>query len=259
MEHRRAREPSWPTSSRDAFDKTEVCVTSTVPPPPANRPPVLAPISPHLPSLFVNGTLTVTAPASDPEGDAITWIWTFDLNQTQTTATGEWTHRFDHPGQFTLAVVARDLQGATSEPRSTTVFVVNRRPNVDSLSPLNPTIHPNESVTFTATASDPDGDLFTYIWRSADLHMVDQRLGAALVERCPIDDLHDRWGFPRSRHRQRRTRRHRFGRGDDHRHRARRAAQSSACDHRGRGQSTTRNHAARASSQPPILCSGPRW
>jgi subtilisin family serine protease len=123
-----------------------------------NHPPVAAPGGPY--SGFRNQPIAFDGSASsDPDGDALTYEWTFGDG---TTATGAKPSRAFAPGQQT--VVLRVFDGTVwSAAVSTHATIVNRRPTAH---PGGPYIgNRTQPVVFDGTgSSDPDGDALSYEW-----------------------------------------------------------------------------------------------
>jgi PKD repeat protein len=103
-------------------------------------------------------TVQFSASGFDPDGDALTYAW--DFGDGAKSFLQNPSHTYATAGTYTATVTVTDSRGATA---SDTVVVTagNRAPTVDLVatptsgnSPLN--------VTFTATASDPDGDALRY-------------------------------------------------------------------------------------------------
>ena len=113
------------------------------------------------------GEVALTATASDPDGDPLTYAWsapTGAFDGPTDGATARWTAP-DEIGPVTIRVEVSDGQGGTASAE-VTVEVVNRTPSVSaSCDPCE--IHRGGEVALTATASDPDGDPLTYAWSAA--------------------------------------------------------------------------------------------
>jgi hypothetical protein len=134
---------------------------------PVNRSPVVA-CSVDKDSVF-SGTgdaITITATASDPDGDAITYTWmTTGGNVTGNGSQERWAFGNIMPGNYTATVRVDDGRGGNST--CTVDARVDPRPNRPPTVSLAPDRNPvlvGERVVFTATASDPDGDPLTYTW-----------------------------------------------------------------------------------------------
>jgi len=129
-----------------------------------NRPPVLNSIGAK--TVNENQSLAFTITASDPDGDALTYTVGnlptgagFDTNQQKFS----WTPDYDASGSYTVTFTVTDDGASTqsdSEQVTITVSDVNRPPVLNSIGAK--TVNENESLTFTITASDPDGDALTY-------------------------------------------------------------------------------------------------
>ncbi|HEX6973973.1 MAG TPA: PKD domain-containing protein, partial [Vicinamibacterales bacterium] len=105
--------------------------------------------------------------SSDPEGQSLTYAWTFGDGGTATGASA--THTYQEPGTFSVELTVRDSEGATSSA-STTVTVVraNRPPVANAGGPY--TGDATQALTLSATSStDPDGDALTFSWNLGDL------------------------------------------------------------------------------------------
>jgi hypothetical protein len=128
----------------------------------SNRPPVFNATAAQLGK--EGSALTFTVSALDPEGDAITYSASnlpkgasFD----EATRTFDWTPDYDQSGTYTVAFNATDAGGATGTQNVTiTVAETNRLPIWNAL--LDQAGAEGTFITFTAVATDPDGDAVTY-------------------------------------------------------------------------------------------------
>lgn len=129
-----------------------------------NLPPVLAPIGNI--SGQEGGLIEFTVSATDPNGDLLTYSATnLPPGATFDTATGvfSWTPGYDQAGNFenivfTVIDNANPL-GVDSELITITVGDVNRKPIVTTPGAI--TSNEYQLVTFTVSATDPDGDAIT--------------------------------------------------------------------------------------------------
>jgi uncharacterized membrane protein/PKD repeat protein len=149
-----------------AADSLTVTVNTIVP---VNRPPVVD-AGPNQ-TVKVGDTVQFTGSASDPDGDALATIqWNFGDN---TTATGSLTpsHIYTAVGVYTVVLSVTDSRGATGSDSLTvtvqSVVAENQPPIVDA--GPNQTVKVGDTVQFTGSASDPDGDtLATIQWNFGD-------------------------------------------------------------------------------------------
>lgn len=126
-----------------------------------NRPPSgtigVAPESP-----LIGQSVTLTASASDPDGDAISLEWSLDADGAFDDGTSAIISRtFMTAGPQVVRL--RIADGAATEVVSSTIVVGNAAPtgsiHAASVEPLT-----GEGVSFTAEGSDPDGGEVSYDW-----------------------------------------------------------------------------------------------
>jgi PKD repeat protein len=125
-------------------------------------------------------TVDFTAVASDPDGDELSYVWNFGDGER---ASGEAarTHTYSAPGSYTAFVVVRD--GSGGKARAEVVVEVggdgddgdgdgdsgeNNQPPVVTLIAIPTEGDAPLEVTFSAEASDPDGDPLEYVWNFGD-------------------------------------------------------------------------------------------
>ncbi|HLA40933.1 MAG TPA: putative Ig domain-containing protein, partial [Candidatus Glassbacteria bacterium] len=128
-----------------------------------NRPPVISPI-PNL-AVLAGALVELTVVASDPDADALTLSAVGDplsLGATFDAASGKfrWVPAATAVGNFRLVFAAVDGKGGRAELAVIiTVGAVNRPPALGTL--VDKTVNAGELLSFTFTATDPDGDALT--------------------------------------------------------------------------------------------------
>ena len=153
-------------SDGDLYDSENITITVNN----VNRAPVLDPIGNK--SVYENQTLTFVVTASDPDGDNLTfsaWNLPSGASFDPDTQTFSWTPGFGDAGTYTHNMFeVTDGSLNYFEDITITVFNVNRAPEIESFSAApNPAIR-GQTVNFSASASDPDGDPVSYYWDFGD-------------------------------------------------------------------------------------------
>ena len=133
------------------------------PQPPTNRAPtVSASCDPC--EVAPGGGVKLSATASDPDGDPLTYAWSAPQGSFSGATDGA-TTRWTAPaqtGRVTIRVEVSDGRGGSASA-DVAVEVTNRPPTVSaSCDPCE--VAPGGGVKLSATASDPDGDPLTYAW-----------------------------------------------------------------------------------------------
>ena len=116
-------------------------------------------------------TIKFTSTVTDSDGDAITgYLWNFGDGNTSTAQNP--THQYPNGGTFDVTLTATDARGVSGSKTKTLTVEgpPNQEPEADfTWAPDAPDT--NETVTFTATVTDPDqptGTPFTYAWDFGD-------------------------------------------------------------------------------------------
>ncbi len=129
-----------------------------------NRPPVITSAISATPNpAKVGQTVTFSAAATDPDGDALTYRWTFGDSATQTGATTS--HAYAAPGVYPVTVTATDGGGLfATTSASVTVTALATPVVITTASPLpSGTVGTAYSLQFTASGGTPP-----YHWSSID-------------------------------------------------------------------------------------------
>ena len=129
-------------------------------------------------SLYVLGSQTFEASASDPDDNLTSWDWSVNGTSENSGRFGFWpvynsptgtvaksfSHTFSASGSYTVEATFTDKDGE-SDSVSWTVSVTNRRPTASLVSPETPlSLNTGDSQTFEASGSDPDNNLKSYEW-----------------------------------------------------------------------------------------------
>ena len=128
-----------------------------------NRAPVLATIGNK--TVAENAALAFTLSATDADSDTLTYsVNTLPSGATLDSSTGafSWTPSYSQSGTYNLTFSVNDGHGGTASQSTTiTVTNVNRAPVLNAIGAK--TVAENATLTFTVSATDPDGDTLTYL------------------------------------------------------------------------------------------------
>src|SRR5437667_2681416 len=126
------------------------------------------------------------AGSSDPDGDALTYAWSFGDGSSATGATPS--EAYADNGTFTATLTVTDARGAASAPATATVTIANAAPVVNA--GPDQAVNVNAAYTLTATFSDPgvnDGPwAYTIDWGDAS----PVTTGSATSQTNPIAATH---------------------------------------------------------------------
>ena len=121
----------------------------------------------------VNGgaDVTLTATASDPENQSLTYLWASNGGGTfsdTAVLSPTWTAPATTASEqtVTLTLTVTDTVSATATDTVVITVRANQAPSIDSISGTPTTLNGSNDVTLTATASDPENQSLTYSWAS---------------------------------------------------------------------------------------------
>ena len=138
-----------------------------------NRSPMLVELTASQDSAVAGETVTVSASATDPDGDTLTYSWNGLGNIEGTGASIQWTlPNVVTEGNVPISVQISDGQGGITSGslniRVTPTTGGNRAPTILSGPEGNPsTVAPNQTATITVEATDPDGDTLMFSWTAS--------------------------------------------------------------------------------------------
>jgi PKD repeat protein len=156
------------TATDDEGDTTSKEVTVTVKRAGA-EPPTLEAGS-DVTSVEAGGAEHFTATGTDPDGPEDDLLYTWDFGDGGSSFEQNPSHTYAEPGTYTAKVTVSDGAGASAEKTieiTVTDPAGNQAPTVEAGADRNTGTAPL-NVTFTAQATDADGDTLTYEWDFAD-------------------------------------------------------------------------------------------
>ena len=133
--------------------------------PPPNHPPVIAVST--TPDKVIEGTgdsTVVQGKASDPDNDPLTYTWSATGGKIEGSGPEvRWNSQGLAPGKYTITGKVDDGRGGTaSSSADVTVAARPNRPPTVTCAASPKTVIVGQSVTVTATGTDPDNDPLTY-------------------------------------------------------------------------------------------------
>ncbi|MFH5883930.1 ThuA domain-containing protein [Halalkalibaculum sp. DA3122] len=124
---------------------------------PGNRKPVVEDIAVNKTSGTLPLTLEATVEASDPEEDALTYIWHLGEETTKETTEPRIEHTFNEVGEYAISVEVRDEGGLTRSSNPVSVYAGNAAPEVSINIKGNSTFYfPGVPVEYEVEVVDKD-------------------------------------------------------------------------------------------------------
>ncbi|NBP29919.1 MAG: PKD domain-containing protein, partial [Flavobacteriia bacterium] len=122
-----------------------------------NRPPVVSEVKVDKTSGKAPLQVILTATASDPENDALTYSWDLGGGVTKTTTEPTLTHTFSTTGEFEIQVSATDPSGLVGKGPLVAVYSGNVAPEVSISVQGNQSFYfPGKRVNYSVAVSDED-------------------------------------------------------------------------------------------------------
>lgn len=121
-----------------------------------NRPPIVKNFSIENTSGLLPYKMTAKVEATDPDGDALTYVWSLGNGLKKTTTTPELQHTFSKAGNYAISVQVLDKNKAASKSQNITVSAGNAQPKVNIVLSGNKTFYfPRKPVAYNVQVSDP--------------------------------------------------------------------------------------------------------
>lgn len=122
-----------------------------------NRPPVVDDISVDKKSGILPLDIEATVEASDPEDDALSYIWSLGDGTTKETAEPRLEHTFEEIGEYAISVEVDDGQGHSVTSSPVSVYAGNKEPDLRIEIEGNSTFYfPDQPVSYTVHVEDED-------------------------------------------------------------------------------------------------------
>jgi len=115
-------------------------------------------------SVVPNQAVTFTSEGTDPDGDALTYLWDFGDGATSTDQNA--THAYAAVGSYTATVTVSDAAGGTAN--ATVIIQVSEAPTA-RVTTSDVVAFGNQPFTFDAsTSTDPENAIVSYVWNFGD-------------------------------------------------------------------------------------------
>lgn len=120
-----------------------------------NRPPIVKNLNIENTSGLLPYKMTAKVEASDPDGDALTYIWSLGSGLKKTTTKPELQHTFAKAGNYAISVQVIDKNKASSKSQTVSVSAGNAQPKVDILISGNKSFYfPGKPVNYQVQVAD---------------------------------------------------------------------------------------------------------
>ena len=122
-----------------------------------NRAPVVAKLTVDKTSGKSPLTVTLSATASDPEKDAISYVWDLGNGETKTTAEPTLTHTYNAVGEYEIKVTASDPSGLSGISPAVSVYSGNVAPVITIAIKGNQSFYfPGKQIAYEISVNDED-------------------------------------------------------------------------------------------------------
>ncbi len=102
-------------------------------------------------------TVQATTEATDPEKDALHYVWNLGNEITKETTEPTLKYTYDKPGEYTITVSVSDKKGASTKSKEIAVYAGNQAPVVNFVVPGNKTFYfPNKPVAYSLQIEDKE-------------------------------------------------------------------------------------------------------
>jgi len=121
-----------------------------------NRPPIVKNLSIENTSGLLPYKMIAKVEATDPDGDALTYIWSLGTGLKKTTTSPVLQHTFTKAGNYAISVQVMDKNKASSKSRTISVSAGNAQPKVNIVLSGNKTFYfPGKPVNYHVQVTDP--------------------------------------------------------------------------------------------------------
>ncbi|MDN3689582.1 ThuA domain-containing protein [Cyclobacterium jeungdonense] len=139
------------------FSANEDAALSVITYNPGNRAPVIAGISSDKTSGTLPLEIHLTAEASDPEKDALTYSWNLGNGESIDTTEPELTYTYESVGDYDISVTVKDTGNEVVKSNTLNVYAGNVAPEVSIEFDGNSTFYfPGKTIEYQVIVTDPD-------------------------------------------------------------------------------------------------------